>query len=117
MISKIRPYRGGQQAPAGTYWNAHSGDYVTVAGAGMLPAGDGIYVRAHPLLILALGSLMGLMFVMFLPLAVPLVVGRSILNRIRGTETGGRYFRRAHGRPCPAEVGTREPRLPMGSSR
>jgi len=116
MIRTIRPYKAGQEAPPGTYWNARSGEYVTVA-TGRLPGGEGIYIRAHPLLILALGSIMGLMFVMFLPLAVPLLIGRAVVERVRGSaRSRGRFFRRAGGRPCPTEAGVEERRL-VGSSR
>ncbi len=115
MFEKVRPYRAGQKAPAGTYWNAHSGDYVTLT-TECLPGGEGIYVRAHPLLMLAVGSMMGLMFVLFLPLAVPLVIGRSVVERVRA-RSESRPFRRAHGRPCPTEVGSEERPLPIGGRR
>lgn len=65
-----------------------------------------MYIRAHPLLILALSPLMALAFVLFVPMVAPIAVGRAglaWLGRYAGTR--GRFFRRLRGRLPPGDSG------------
>ena len=93
----IKRYRGGARVASGKYWNLYSGDYVAFdEGGGMLPAVEGEYVRAHPLLILAVGPLIGLAYLLFLPIAVPVMLaqfaGRKMQRAVAvvGRIAGGR---------------------------
>ncbi len=72
----IKKYRAGQFVPAGTYWSRKNWELLNIPeGGDYLPAGEGVtYYRVPLLLVLALGPLAGLAFILFLPLAVPLVV-------------------------------------------
>ena len=81
----IKRYPGGARVASGKYWNLYSGDYVAFGeGGGMLPAADGEYVRAYPLLILAVGPLIGLAYLLFLPIAVPVMLAQFAGRRMRG---------------------------------
>ena len=95
----FRKYGPGSSVPAGLYWNSKAWELVTVSEDGeCLPPDEGVTYRGAPvLLVLALGPVVGLAFVMFLPLAVPVVAlyaaGRAIARRIprwrrRGPEEG-----------------------------
>ena len=93
----IKRYRGGARVAGGKYWNLYSGDYVAFdEGGGMLPAVEGEYVRAHPLLILAVGPLIGLAYLLFLPIAVPVMLAQFAGRKVRmvaavaGRIAGGR---------------------------
>lgn len=80
----LKRYQGGERAAPGKYWNLYSGDYVVFGDpGGILPAAEGEYVRAHPLLILAIGPLMGLGYLLFLPIAVPVLLAQFAARRMR----------------------------------
>ncbi len=85
MIKKFSP---GSFAPSGTYWNKKAWELVQISEPGdYLPAGEGVtYYRVPVLLVLALGPVIGLAFILFLPMAVPLVAlywaGKIIGRRI-----------------------------------
>lgn len=80
----FRRYQAGERAAPGKYWNLYSGDYVIFSeGGGILPAAEGEYVRAHPLLILAVGPLIGLGYLLFLPIAVPVLLAQFAARRMR----------------------------------
>ena len=82
----FRTYRGGEGVPGGKYWNLYSGDYVVLGEeGGVLPVVEGGYVRVHPVLMLVLGPLMGLGYVMFLPIAVPVLVAQFAARRMQRT--------------------------------
>ncbi|MBI4465003.1 MAG: hypothetical protein HY647_09890 [Acidobacteria bacterium] len=63
-------YRGGQKVPRGFYWNRDKWETVTIAqGGGVLPGSETHrYVKLPVLLVLVCGPLMGLVYVVFLPL-------------------------------------------------
>lgn len=63
-------YRGTQQARMGFYWNRARWEIVTIPkGGGTLPGGDDVrYIRFPLPLVILLGPLVGLAYVVFLPL-------------------------------------------------
>jgi hypothetical protein len=69
----VKKYSGGQFVPAGIYWNREAWELAQIPEEGdYLPAGEGAtYYRVPLLLVVALGPLIGLAFILFLPLAVP----------------------------------------------
>jgi hypothetical protein len=80
----FRRYQGGEEVGGGKYWNLYSGDYVVFAErGGILPTTEGEYVRAHPLLMLVAGPLMGLGYLLFLPIAVPVLLTQFAARRMR----------------------------------
>lgn len=84
----FKKYEPGAFVSGGTYWKTKAWELVQVPeGGDCLPAGEGVsYYRAPVLLVLLLGPLAGLAFILFLPLAVPLValywVVRTISSNI-----------------------------------
>lgn len=80
----FRTYRGGERVPGGKYWNLYSGDYVVLGEeGGVLPVVEGDYVRVHPVLMLVVGPLLGLGYVIFLPIAVPVLVAQFAARRMQ----------------------------------
>lgn len=80
----VRKYRGGEWVPGGTYLNSKAWELHLVEGEGeYLPAGESVtYYRAPLPLVLVLGPVVGLAFVIFLPLAVPAVAIYGIAKLI-----------------------------------
>jgi hypothetical protein len=90
--------RGGERASRGAYWCVTSGEFVRVAsGGGVLPgAPSDAYVRVLPPLMVLLTPVLGMAFVVFLPLALPVIAlkavagqGRRVLARRTSTGAGG----------------------------
>ena len=80
----FKRYQPGEPVPRGKYWNLYSGDYVVFGEeGGVLPRAEGEYVRFNPLLMLTLGPLMGLGYVVFLPIAVPVLLFQFAARRMR----------------------------------
>lgn len=76
MLAKIfQEYHPGALAPSGTYLNRKTWELVQIPeGGDYLTLGEGVtYLRLPLLVVLALGPLVGLAFILFLPLAVPVV--------------------------------------------
>ena len=71
----FKKHNAGEFVPAGTYWNKKAWELTQISeGGDYLPAGDGVtYYRVPVLLVLALGPVAGLVFILFLPMAVPIV--------------------------------------------
>lgn len=68
----------------GTYLSLKSGDFVTIGEPlGRLPQGNGKYIAISPLVALLVGPLAGLLFIIFLPFAVPAVILWILLGRAR----------------------------------
>ena len=84
----IRKYSGGTFAPCGTYLNTKEWEFHSVAKEGDYLEGEGVtYYRVPLLTVMAFGPLIGLAFILFLPVAVPAVliyaVGRRIFLSVR----------------------------------
>jgi hypothetical protein len=104
MLRKLfKKHEPGAFVPSGTYWNMKAWELLQISESGdYLPAGEGVtYYRVPVLLVLALGPVAGLAFILFLPLAVPLVAlywGARIISRImpwRHAKQAGEEFRPA----------------------
>ena len=85
----IRKYSGGTFAPCGTYLNTKEWGFHSVPREGDYLEGEGVtYYRVPLLAVMALGPLVGLAFILFLPVAVPAVlvyaVARRLVLSIRG---------------------------------
>lgn len=79
----FRKYSGGMFVPCGTYLNTKDWEFHGVPREGAFLDGDGItYYRVPLLLVMTLGPLIGLAFILFLPVAVPVVVVYGIVRRL-----------------------------------
>lgn len=89
----------------GTYINLKQGEFVNISEEeGILPGKDDVrYVRVPAAAMLLLGPLFGLLFVVFLPLAVPLVLLSMAAKRL-GAKTQGVREAAMH-MTMPAQVG------------
>src|SRR3972149_1584790 len=83
MMRRVFPrYQGGEVVPAGTYWNPRSGEVAQFGEeGGKLPQVEGEFFRGHPAAILVVGPLLGLFYLIFLPLAVPIILGQYVAQR------------------------------------
>ena len=85
----IRKYSGGTFATCGTYVNTKEWGFHSVPREGDYLEGEGVtYYRVPLLAVMALGPLVGLAFILFLPVAVPAVllyaIGRRLVMTVRG---------------------------------
>ena len=66
----MKEYRGAQRTKEGTYWSLKTGEFVSIAKeGGILPGeGDRRYVRTPIALVIIAGPMMGLLYLIFLPL-------------------------------------------------
>ena len=79
---KIR-YTGGELATKGSYWDFSAGQRVTVLREEMLPGSNTTtYFKASPLLMLAAGPVLGLIYAAFLPFIGLAIVGKMVLTRL-----------------------------------
>ncbi len=78
-----RRFYPGEAVPTGTYWNSKTWEMIVISEDDEnLPVGDRVtYYRAPLALVLLLAPLIGLAFVVFLPLAVPLVLIHAAVTR------------------------------------
>lgn len=83
----FKRFPGGALVKDGTYLDLREGAFVSIPQDGdHLPGGgDRTFIKAPLSLVLVLGPLLGLLFVIFLPLAVPLLVGTLLVQRLRRT--------------------------------
>jgi len=93
-----RKYLPGETVPAGLYLNRKSWEFVHVGDeGGELPAGANVaYHRLPILMVMGLAPVVGLAFILFLPVAVPIVllysgiraIARRIGRRMAGPAEG-----------------------------
>ncbi|HEU4760357.1 MAG TPA: hypothetical protein VFT91_10300 [Dehalococcoidia bacterium] len=88
----VKRYSNGQSVPRGLYWNRKTWELTDIPEeGGRLPAGDGTtYYHVPVLWAMALGPLVGLAFVIFLPLAVPIFLLYSLARAAIGRVSGRR---------------------------
>jgi hypothetical protein len=90
MLKKLnfQKFGAGTFVPCGTYLNTKRWEFHGVPPEGEVLEGEGDYYRVPLLLVLGLGPLIGLGFILFLPVAVPVVrvygIGRKISQALRG---------------------------------
>jgi hypothetical protein len=79
----MRTYKGNEMAPAGLYWNRREWTLNIVKGpADRLPGDDtGRFWRLPAAALLLVAPVMGLGFILFLPLAGFLLLGELILEK------------------------------------
>ena len=85
----VKKYSGGTFVPGGTYFNMKRWEFMAVPKEGDVLEDEGVtYYRTPMFLVLGLGPIVGLAFILFLPLAVPAVLlyglGRRLSQFIRG---------------------------------
>jgi len=85
----VRKYSGGTFVPCGTYLNTKEWGFHSVPKEGDYLEGEGAtYYRVPLLAVMVLGPLVGLAFILFLPVAVPAVliyaIGRRLVMSVRG---------------------------------
>ncbi len=82
----VKRYGDGQLVPQGLYWNRKTWELTDIPEeGGRLPAGDGAtYYHVPVLWAMVLGPLVGLAFVIFLPLAVPAFILYSLAKAAIG---------------------------------
>jgi hypothetical protein len=82
MMKVFPRYKGGEVVPGGTYWNPRSGEFAKFSKeGGRLPQVEGEFIRGHPAAIMVVGPLLGLVYLVFLPLAVPVILGQYVAQR------------------------------------
>ncbi len=87
----FKKYSGGMFVPCGTYLNTKDWEFHGVAREGDVLDGEGItYYRLPLLLVIALSPMIGLAFVLFLPVAVPAVLIYGIARRLAMSTRGRR---------------------------
>lgn len=83
-MARIR-HNGGEMAEAGNYWNFSTGERITFEGKGVLPgSASTTYYKAHPVLILAAGPALGLVYAVFLPFIGLAIIGKMIVMKLLG---------------------------------
>lgn len=77
--------RGGNYVGEGTYLNLKEGEFVSVPDGGdYLPGNvEHTFIKIPLALVLVLGPFLGLAFVIFLPMAVPLAVTMILVQRLK----------------------------------
>ena len=79
----FKKYSAGTFAPCGTYLNTNEWAFHGVPPEGEVLEGEGAtYYRVPLLLVLGLGPMIGLAFILFLPIAVPVVLIYGIGRRV-----------------------------------
>ena len=90
----IRKHSGGTFAPCGTYLSTKGWEFQSVPREGDYLEGEGVtYYRVPLLAVMALGPLVGLAFILFLPVAVPAVLIYAVARRLSLSIRGRRVLR------------------------
>ncbi|MHB8880154.1 MAG: hypothetical protein ACYC69_01440 [Thermodesulfovibrionales bacterium] len=83
-------HTGGEKADKGNYWNFSTGDRVSLESEGMLPGDSSVsYYKANPVLILAAGPFLGLIYAAFLPFIGLAIVLKVALTKVFGRTADG----------------------------
>ncbi len=100
-------HAGGQVVGSGTYWDFMTGTRVDIEKEGRLPGENGTkYIKAPSGAILLLGPLVGLVYVIFLPvIGVATAVTLIVWKILRGVFSLGKYFASFGWRPTEAYLG------------
>lgn len=81
---------GGEAVAKGNYWNFSNGDRISMDNGGILPGGRTVtYYKANPLIVLALGPVLGLIYAAFLPF-----IGLAMIAKMLFTKLFGRTLER-----------------------
>ncbi len=83
-MKRIR-HNGGEKVKGGNYWNVSTGERVTLSREGILPGdSDTVYYKARPILILAAGPVLGLVYAAFLPFIGIAIVMTMLVKKLFG---------------------------------
>lgn len=76
-------HKGGEKVSKGSYWNFSTGERGNVSSEERLP-GDGsvTYYKANPVIILAAGPVLGLLYAAFLPFIGIAIVTKLVVTKI-----------------------------------
>ncbi len=81
---------GGEKAGKGNYWNFETGERITLEHEGVLPGDDSaVYYRANPLMILAVGPILGLVYAAFLPFIGIAMIAKLAITKVIGRPAEG----------------------------
>jgi hypothetical protein len=100
-------YTGGQTVGSGTYWDMMTGTRVDFDQEGTLPGGNGVkYLKASSSAILLLGPIIGLAYVVFLPIMGVVTVLSLMTRKILGSVFSlGKHIVSFGWRPAEAYLG------------
>ena len=83
-------HKAGEMVQRGNYWNFSNGERISLETGGILPGGSGTtYVKAHPVVVLAAGPVLGLLYAAFLPF-----IGIAMLLKVAATKVFGSTLER-----------------------
>lgn len=78
-------HMAGDQVGKGNYWNFSNGERITMNTEGVLPGDDSaVYYKASPLVILAAGPVLGLIYAAFLPFIGLAIIARLVISKLFG---------------------------------
>jgi len=100
-------HTGGQKVGSGTYWDVMNGLRVDIDQEGTLPGGDGAtYLKASSGAILLLGPIIGLAYVVVLPiLGIVTALSLMIQRTVGGLFSLGKYLFTFGWRPAESFLG------------
>ena len=76
-------HNGGEKVSKGNYWNFSTGERVNISSEGRLPGDDSVtYYKANPVIILAAGPILGLLYAAFLPFIGIAIVMKLVVTKI-----------------------------------
>lgn len=83
-------HRGGETVTKGNYWNLSTGERISMDNSGVLP-GDrtATYYKANPIVILAAGPFLGLIYAVFLPFIGIAIIARLVFTKLFGRPLEG----------------------------
>jgi hypothetical protein len=83
-------YKAGERASGGNYWNFSNGERICLSNESILPGDNGAtYVKAHPVMILAAGPVLGLVYAAFLPFIGIAMLLKVVLTKVFGGSLEG----------------------------
>jgi hypothetical protein len=78
-------HKAGERAQGGNYWNFSNGERISHRDGDILPGDSGAtYVKAHPVVILAAGPVLGLLYAAFLPFIGIAIVLKVMFTKLLG---------------------------------
>ena len=82
-------HKGGEKVSKGNYWNISNGQRVIVRSEETLPGDSSLtFYKASPLIVLAIGPVLGLLYAGFLPLIGIVMVMQLVLAKIFAVSFG-----------------------------
>jgi len=83
-------HTGGETVTKGNYWNFSNGDRISMDSGGVLPGGrTTTYYKANPLIILAAGPILGLIYAAFLPFIGLAIIAKLVFTKLFGRTLEG----------------------------